>query len=123
MSPKILRGGFPKQGGRSRGAGGRHDEPHAAGLGLDPYPAAHGSRTASSSLRDGGERQAGSQGRTLSAQVSNSVAFTAADLTQIPESLARLKAKPASGFSVGACYQSQSQSRYAVFWILVVTYF
>ncbi len=59
----------------------------------------------------------------LSAKVSNSVAFTALDLKQVPESLERLKAQPASGFSVGACYQASATYENPVFWVIVVTYF
>jgi len=56
-------------------------------------------------------------------KVSNSVAFTAIDLKQIPESLERLKTHPASGFSVGACYESSATYENPVFWVIVVTYF
>ena len=59
----------------------------------------------------------------FNSRVSNSVAFTAIDLTQVPNSLERLKSTPASGFSVGACYQASASNENAVFWILVVTYF
>lgn len=59
----------------------------------------------------------------LSTKVSNSVAFTAIDLSQMPSSLDRLKAAPASGFSVGACYSSSSTYDTPVFWIIVITYF
>ncbi len=55
--------------------------------------------------------------------VSNAVTFTAIDLTQIPQSLERLKSRPASAFSVGACYQSSAGYENPVFWIVVVTYF
>ncbi len=59
----------------------------------------------------------------LMPRVSNSIAFTEADLTDIPESLERLKTRPASGFSVGACYQTSRSNETPVFWIIVVTYF
>jgi uncharacterized protein YkwD len=55
-------------------------------------------------------------------QVSSSVAFTALDLSQIPDSLHRLQSRPASAFSVGACYQSSATYENPVFWIIVVTY-
>jgi uncharacterized protein YkwD len=55
-------------------------------------------------------------------RVSNSVAFTAIDPAQIPDSLHKLQSRPASGFSVGACYQSSASYENPVFWILVVTY-
>jgi hypothetical protein len=58
-----------------------------------------------------------------SKRVSNSIAFTAIDLAEIPESLERLKAQPASAFSVGACYQTSASYDTPVFWIVVVTYF
>jgi uncharacterized protein YkwD len=57
-----------------------------------------------------------------SPRVSSSVAFTALDLTQIPDSLQKLQSRPASAFSVGACYQSSASYENPVFWILVVTY-
>jgi len=59
----------------------------------------------------------------LSRRVSNSVAFTALDLTQVSESLGRLQWQQASGFSVGACYRSSASYENPVFWIIVVTYF
>jgi hypothetical protein len=59
----------------------------------------------------------------LSTKVSNSVAFTAIDLNQIPESLERLKVTSASGFSVGACYQASAKYENPVFWVIVITYF
>lgn len=59
----------------------------------------------------------------LSTKVSNSVAFTAIDLNQIPSSLDRLKISSASGFSVGACYATSATYENPVFWIVVVTYF
>jgi hypothetical protein len=59
----------------------------------------------------------------LSTKVSSSVAFTAIDLNQMPGSLENLKATSASGFSVGACYQSSAKYENPVFWIIVVTYF
>lgn len=59
----------------------------------------------------------------LSTKVSNSVAFTAIDLSQIPASLDRLKITSASGFSVGACYSASASYENPVFWIVVVTYF
>jgi len=55
-------------------------------------------------------------------RVSNAVAFTAIDPAEIPNSLHNLQAEPASGFSVGACYQSSDSHENPVFWILVVTY-
>ena len=58
-----------------------------------------------------------------SQRVSNSVAFTAIDLAQIPGSLERLKNQSASGFSVGACYRTSASYDTPVFWIVVVTYF
>jgi uncharacterized protein YkwD len=58
-----------------------------------------------------------------SPKVSNSVAFTAIDLSEIPESLGRLKTSRASGFSVGACYQTSASYDTPVFWIIAVTYF
>ena len=57
-----------------------------------------------------------------SPKVSTSVAFTAIDLAQIPDSLQKLQSRPASAFSVGACYQSSASYENPVFWILVVTY-
>jgi uncharacterized protein YkwD len=57
-----------------------------------------------------------------STRVSSAVAFTAIDLAQIPDSLHKLQSRPASGFSVGACYQSSASYENPVFWILVVTY-
>lgn len=59
----------------------------------------------------------------FSRNVSNSVAFTLLDLSQLPESLVRLQRQPASGFSVGACYQSSTTYQNPTFWIIVVTYF
>ncbi len=59
----------------------------------------------------------------LTPKVSNSVTFTALDLTRLPESLERLKTRPASGFSVGACYESSASYENPVFWFVVVTYF
>lgn len=59
----------------------------------------------------------------FSTRVSNSVAFTAIDLNQIPASLERLKIASASGFSVGACYSASASYENPVFWIVVVTYF
>jgi Cysteine-rich secretory protein family len=59
----------------------------------------------------------------LTPKVSNSVVFTATDLTQLPGSLERLKTRPASGFSVGACYETSKSYDTPVFWIVVVTYF
>jgi uncharacterized protein YkwD len=55
--------------------------------------------------------------------VGNAVAFTATDLTQLPDSFLRLRSQSASAFSVGACYQSSASSPTPLFWILVVTYF
>jgi uncharacterized protein YkwD len=57
-----------------------------------------------------------------SPRVNGSIAFTAIDLTQIPESLHSLRSRPASAFSVGACYQSSATYENPVFWVLVVTY-
>lgn len=54
---------------------------------------------------------------------SSSVTFTATDLTELPGSLERLKNKPASSFSVGACYRASASYDTPVFWIVVVTYF
>jgi hypothetical protein len=59
----------------------------------------------------------------LSPKVSNSVAFTAIDFQQVPDSLERLKTHPASGFSVGACYEASATYENPVFWVIVVTYF
>lgn len=59
----------------------------------------------------------------LTTGVSNSVAFTASDLNQVPDSLERLKTRPASGFSVGACYQASASYDNPIFWVIVVTYF
>jgi hypothetical protein len=59
----------------------------------------------------------------ISPKVSGSVVFTAIDLTQISGSLERLKTSTASGFSVGACYQSSASYENPIFWIIVVTYF
>jgi uncharacterized protein YkwD len=50
----------------------------------------------------------------------STVAFTADDLSHIPDSLQKLR--PANGFSVGACYQSSASYETPVFWIIVVTY-
>jgi len=58
----------------------------------------------------------------LSPRVSNSIAFTATDVSEIPESLERLKTHAASGFSVGACYQTSKSYESPVFWVLVVMY-
>jgi uncharacterized protein YkwD len=58
-----------------------------------------------------------------SPKASGSVTFTTLDLAQIPQSLERLKTSSASGFSVGACYQSSATYENPVFWIVVVTYF
>jgi hypothetical protein len=58
-----------------------------------------------------------------SGRVSNSVAFTATDLAELPESLVRLKTRSASAFSVGACYRTSASYDTPVFWIVVVTYF
>ena len=55
-------------------------------------------------------------------RVSKAVAFTAIDPAEIPNSLRNLQSRPASGFSVGACYQSSESYENPVFWILVVTY-
>jgi hypothetical protein len=59
----------------------------------------------------------------LSPKVSNSVAFTAIDLNQVPSSLDRIKVAPASGFSVGACYHASASYDMPVFWVVVITYF
>ncbi len=59
----------------------------------------------------------------LTPKVSDSIVFTAADLSQLPDSLVRLRTRPASGFSVGACYQTSKSYDNPVFWIIVVTYF
>jgi hypothetical protein len=56
-------------------------------------------------------------------KASTSVTFTAIDLSQVSDPLQRLKTRPASGFSVGACYQSSANYENPVFWIVVVTYF
>ena len=58
----------------------------------------------------------------LSRGVRDSVAFTALDFAELPDSLNRLKSAPVSKFSVGACYRSSSTYENPVFWILVVTY-
>ena len=63
-----------------------------------------------------------SAGLSLSPKVSNSITFTASDLDEIPESLERLKTSAASGFAVGACYQTSKSYETPVFWIIVVTY-
>lgn len=57
-----------------------------------------------------------------SPRVSRAIAFTAIDPAAIPNSLHNLQSEPASGFSVGACYQSSESYENPVFWILVVTY-
>jgi hypothetical protein len=57
-----------------------------------------------------------------STRVGRAVAFTAIDPAEIPNSLHNLQSEPASGFSVGACYQSSESYENPVFWILVVTY-
>lgn len=59
----------------------------------------------------------------FSSQVSHSIAFTASDLSQLPDSLTRLRSIPASGFSIGACYRSSASYQNPIFWFLVVTYF
>lgn len=59
----------------------------------------------------------------LSTRISSSVAFTAIDLNQVPDSLDRLKISPSTAFSVGACYQASATYENPVFWIIVVTYF
>lgn len=59
----------------------------------------------------------------FTSKVSNAVAFTALDLSKLPESLTRLRTAQASGFSVGACYQSSASYQNPTFWFLVVTYF
>jgi len=56
-------------------------------------------------------------------KVNASVAFTTLDLSQIPRPLERLKTSTASGFSVGACFQTSASHETPVFWIVVVTYF
>lgn len=56
-------------------------------------------------------------------KASSSVTFTAIDLAQMSDPLQRLKSQPASGFSVGACFQSSATYENPVFWIVVVTYF
>ena len=58
-----------------------------------------------------------------SKRVSNSIAFTATDLAELPESLERMKTRSASAFSVGACYRTSASYDTPVFWIVVVTYF
>ena len=58
-----------------------------------------------------------------SPNANGSVTFTATDLAQVPHSLERLKNSTASGFSVGACYQTSATYDNPVFWIVVVTYF
>ncbi|MGC2208914.1 MAG: CAP domain-containing protein [Candidatus Korobacteraceae bacterium] len=57
-----------------------------------------------------------------STRVGRAIAFTAIDPAEIPNSLHNLQSEPASGFSVGACYQSSESYENPVFWILVVTY-
>lgn len=58
-----------------------------------------------------------------SSRVNASVAFTALDFTQDTHPLERLKTSSASGFSVGACFQTSASHETPVFWIVVVTYF
>ncbi len=92
-------------------------------LGLDPWPRRMAPElrrhACEMALRDRLNPKAG----LLSTRVSNAVAFTAADLNQIPDTLQRIRANPASGFSVGACYQSSATYETPVFWFLVITYF
>jgi len=52
----------------------------------------------------------------------NVIAFTAIDLNRIPQSMGALRNRPASGFSVGACYSTSRSYDEPVFWILLVTY-
>lgn len=59
----------------------------------------------------------------LTRGASNAIAFTATDLTELPDSLERLKTQRASTFAVGACYQTSTSYDTPVFWIVVVTYF
>lgn len=54
--------------------------------------------------------------------VRSSVAFTVADLTRLPESLRTLQARPASAFSVGACYRASASYENPIFWVIVATY-
>jgi uncharacterized protein YkwD len=55
--------------------------------------------------------------------VARVVTFTMADLAQMPTYLQDMKALPASGFSVGACYATSSTYSLPVYWIIVATYF
>ncbi|MGA2963094.1 MAG: CAP domain-containing protein [Candidatus Korobacteraceae bacterium] len=55
--------------------------------------------------------------------VARVVAFTVANLTQMPTYLQAMKTAPASGFSVGACYTTSSTYSVPVYWIIVATYF
>lgn len=59
----------------------------------------------------------------ISTRVSNSVAFTAIDLNQVPSNLDRLKVTSATGFSVGACYSASASYETPVFWVVVITYY
>jgi uncharacterized protein YkwD len=58
----------------------------------------------------------------MPAGATGSAVFTALDVDQIPRSLRSLKSRPASAFSVGACYQSSASYGNPVYWIIVVTY-
>jgi hypothetical protein len=92
-------------------------------IGLTPWPRIPApelrNRACKMAERDNLNPKAG----LLSTKISNSVAFTAIDLTQVPESLERLKISPSSAFSVGACYRASATYDNPVFWVIVVTYF
>lgn len=92
-------------------------------LGLDPWPRRMAPELRRHACDMAARDHLNPKAGLLSTRVSNSVAFTAADLNQIPNSLTQLKANPASGFSVGACYQSSATYDTPVFWFLVITYF
>jgi hypothetical protein len=53
----------------------------------------------------------------------NVVVWTATDLDDLPANLKRLKATPASGYSLGACLASSATYPNAVFWVALITYY
>jgi GNAT superfamily N-acetyltransferase len=94
-----------------------------AEVGLDPWPRRMTSELRHHACEMAARDRLNPKAGLLSTRVSNAVAFTAADLNKIPNSLAQLKATPASAFSVGACFQSSATYETPVFWFLVITYF
>jgi uncharacterized protein YkwD len=55
-------------------------------------------------------------------RAANAIAFTAGDLGKLSQPLRGLEDRPASAFSVGACYRASRSYESPVFWILVATY-